>query len=125
MDNQFEETELLLRAVLPVSMYWKNGKLSSAAFKDKNGLSVNRVYDQKLETAINIMKNSLRGSIVSVLVKDCNDVSACVKYLPSKNNDYHCEIHQSETIKILNEMQAKHLANVAKVESAFIVTTSV
>lgn len=125
MDNQFEETELLLRAVLPATMYWNNGKLSSAAFKDKNGLSVNRVYDQKLETAITTMKSSLQGSIVSVLVKDCNDVSACVKYLPSKNNAYHCEIHQSKTIKMLNETQAKHLANVAKVESAFIVTANI
>lgn len=125
MDNKFEETEMLLRAVLPATMYWKNGKLSSAAFKDKNGLSVNRVYDQNLETAITTMKSRFCGSIVSVLVKDCNDVSACVKYLPSKNNAYHCEIHQSEVIKILNETQAKHLANVAKVESAFIATASV
>ena len=124
MDNKFEETELLLRAVRPSSMYWKDGKLSSAAFKDKYGLSVTRVYDQELKTAITTMKNNLQGSIVSVFVKDCHDVSACVKYLPSKTNIYHCEIHQSETIVILDETQAKHLASVAKMQSEYTITSN-
>lgn len=115
MDNNFEETELLLRAVRPGDMYWKDGHLSSAAFKDKYGLSVNRVYDQKIEEALSVMIKKFSGSIVSVSVSDCNTVFACVKYLPSKDNLYHCEIHQSETIKILNEYQAKHLANVAQI----------
>ena len=125
MDNKFKETELLLRAVRPSTMYWKNGRLSSAAFKDKNGLSVTRLYDQELEVAITTMKSNLQGSIVSVYVKDCNDISASVKYLPSKSNPYHCEIHQSDTIKVLSEVQAKHLATVAKIQSVCVATPSV
>ena len=116
MNNQFEDTELLLRAVLPLGMYWENGSLSSAAFKDKKGLSVDRVYDRNLEIAVTKIKTTLRGSIVSVSVGDCRDVSACVKYLPSPNNPYHCEIHHSKKEKLLDEIQAKHLASVAQIQ---------
>ncbi|MBR6788250.1 MAG: hypothetical protein IKM44_00370 [Clostridia bacterium] len=115
-NNQFKDTELLLRAVLPSEIYWENGSLSSAAFKDRKGLSVDRVNDRNLEIAVEKIKTTLRGSIVSVFVRDCHDVSACVKYLPSQNNPYHCEIHHSEKVKLLDEIQAKHLASVAQIQ---------
>ncbi len=46
MTDQFEANEKLFRAVYPpniIPMFWKeNGEISSAAFKDKKGLSVER-----------------------------------------------------------------------------------
>ena len=46
MTEQFDKFERLYRAVYPTNimpMFWKeNGELSSAVFKDKNGLSVER-----------------------------------------------------------------------------------
>ena len=116
MNNQFKDTELLLRAVLPSEIYWENGSLSSAAFKDRRGLSVDRVYDRNLQEAVVKMKTTLRGSIVSVFVGDCRNVSACVKYLPSQSNRYHCEIHHNKKVKLLDEVQAKYLATVAQVQ---------
>lgn len=113
MDNNFDSRELLLRAVLPISLYWKDGRLSSAAFKDKNGLSVSRTYERNLNIAVESMRSFFTGDIISVSVENCNSVNACVKYLPSQTNKYHCEIHRSDTVRLLSDFQAKHLASVA------------
>lgn len=116
MPFEFEEMELLLRAVWPANQrpdFWRNGKLSSAAFKDKRGLSVNRVYDQSLQEAVNFIRKTLAGVIVSLTVKDCNTVQAYVKYCPSSDNKYHSEIHGSKTEIMLSDNQALSLARKA------------
>lgn len=117
MDDNFEEAEKLYRAVLPVSTFWKqNGSLSSAAFKDKNGLSVDRQWDRSDEEAVNFLKErNFRGEIVYVLVQNCNEVQAVVRYLPSRGNKYHSEIHKDLQQKELSNSQAKHLARTAKI----------
>lgn len=123
MDNVFEDSEQLLRAVLPSAMFWKDNRLSSAAFKDANGLSVDRVYKRKLESAVKKMTQSFIGSIVSVRVSDCREVQACVKYLPTKNK-YHSEIHRDERMRLLSSFQAKHLARVAVIEFSYTISTT-
>lgn len=123
MDNVFEDNEQLLRAVLPSAMFWKDNRLSSAAFKDPKGLSVDRVYKRKMESAVKKMTQSFIGSIISVKVSDCRDVQACVKYLPSKNK-YHSEIHRDESIPLLTSFQAKHLARVAVIEFSYAISTT-
>lgn len=103
MDNNFDKDELLLRAVLPNGMYWKNGKLSSAAFKTKKGLSVSRVYDRPLEDAVHTMTQEFKGSIVSFRVEECTKVKAYVQYAPSKKNIYHCNVLQSPSEVVLSD----------------------
>ncbi|MCR5322424.1 MAG: hypothetical protein K6E85_04015 [Lachnospiraceae bacterium] len=60
MTEQFDTYERLYRAVYPpniMPMFWKeNGQLSSAAFKDKNGLSVERDGGRDEKTVIDIMR---------------------------------------------------------------------
>lgn len=120
MDNSFEDTERLYRAVYPPShseMYWKkDGSLSSSAFADRNGLSVERSYHRKSEEIVEKMKESFSGCIISLSVRDCRDVDAVVKYLPSKNSAYHSEIHRSDTVVLLSKSQRVHLAAVASKE---------
>lgn len=121
MDKNFSEQEKLYRAVYPATykeMFWKkNGKVSSAAFKDKKGLSVERGYGRSDEAVIADMRNFFCGSnIVSVTVKECRDVSAVVKYLPTERSRYHSEIHSSDQKKLLTESQAKYLANKAVIK---------
>lgn len=113
MDCIFSEKELLLRAVLPPDRrpdFWKDGRLSSAALKDKHGLSVERTYDRSLEDSINYMLLHLHGFVASVGVSDCKDVSAYIVYMPSSTNKYHSEIHGSSTDIVLSDIQAKKLA---------------
>lgn len=119
MPFEFDELELLPRAVRPANQrpdFWRNGKLSSAAFKDKRGLSVVRTYDRPLQESVNFMRKNFVGVIVSVTVEDCNTVQAYVKYCPSSANEYHSEIHGSKTEIMLSDAQALSLARKAKLE---------
>lgn len=118
MDSTFNDDERLYRAVLPKDMYWKSdGTLSSAAFYDPYGLSVERGYNRKTEDVIKTMKNrKFRGSLVSVKVATCKDVEAVVKYKPSPNSEYHSEIHGSEEKALLSNKQRKKIADGARVE---------
>ena len=108
MDSTFEGAERLYRAVYPPShpgMYWKkDGRISPSAFADPKGLSVERAFYRKSEEIVEKMK------------KDCRDVDAVVKYLPSRDNEYHSEIHSSNTVVLLNKSQRFHLAEVANKE---------
>lgn len=119
MDNNFSQNEFLLRAVYPENIkpfYWKNGRLSSAALKDKKGLSVDRTYSRDLLTsAIEMRKRNLKGYIFSFSVKSCLKVNTYLFYNPSKENIYHSEIHSSKTRVDLTDHQAYILSREAKV----------
>ena len=62
------------------------------------------------------MKKVFSGCIVSLSVQECREVDAVVKYLPSRDNEYHSEIHSSDTVVLLNKSQRFHLAEVANKE---------
>ena len=99
MDETFSEQESLLRAVYPATRrpdFWNNGRLSSAALKDKRGLSVERTYDRTVKDATLSMSQRFQGLIVSITVPACNAVQAYIKYCPSQNSPYHSEIHGSQ-----------------------------
>jgi hypothetical protein len=119
MDATFNEQELLLRAVWPADRrpdFWRNGRLSSAALKDKRGLSVNRTHNLPLSDAVLLMSQRFNGLIVSISVAACNSVDAYVKYCPSEGNIYHSEIHGSTTEVVLSDEQALVLARLARIE---------
>ena len=120
MDNVFEDAERLYRAVYPPShpgMFWKkDGRISPSAFADPRGLSVERGFYRSSEEIVEKMKKTFSGCIVSWSVRDCRDVDAVVKYLPSKDNEYHSEVHSSDTVVLLNKSQRFHLAQVANEE---------
>lgn len=120
MNQDFASDEKLYRAVYPksvASMFWKNdGTISSAAFADKKGLSVDRGNYRKDEEVVADIRKRLVGSIVSVTVGQCMDVDAEVLYLPSKNNPYHSEIHGDNETVLLSKHQRRYLAINAKLE---------
>ncbi|MDO4720211.1 MAG: hypothetical protein Q4A78_06075 [Peptostreptococcaceae bacterium] len=120
MDNIFRKEEKLYRAVYPPShpgLFWKkDGSLSSAAFADPKGLSVERGYDRSEETVIQKMRESFIGCIVSLKVKNCIEADALVKYLPTKNNEYHSEIHGGPEEKLLSRKQRMSLVKSAVIE---------
>lgn len=114
MDNSFKNNEKLYRAVYPpeiADIFWKtDGSVSSAAFADPKGLSVDRGDFRTDEEVIDSMRSRFSGHIISLYVKNCTDVQASVLYLPSKSNPYHSEIHGSQTSAPLSKSQRRHLA---------------
>jgi len=77
MEEQFDTSERLYRAVYPpniMPMFWKeNGELSSAVFKDKNGLSVERDGGRDENVVIENMSSYFYGYIISVYYRDCDN----------------------------------------------------
>lgn len=118
MESNYEDDEKLYRAVRPAPVYWKDdGTLSSAAFKDKNGLSTDRERGRKKSDCISFMQSrKFEGSIVSVCAKMCKEVNAFLNYLPQDDNPYHTQIQNTETALVLTPRQAKLLAHNATME---------
>lgn len=119
MDAAFDESEFLVRAVYPENQrpdFWRRGRLSSAALKDKRGLSVTRTYDRTLKDTVAWMRLHFKGAMVAVTVQDCNTVQAYVKFCPSRTNEYHSEIHGSREEIELSDAQALYLARQATLE---------
>jgi len=115
MDNHFDGSEALYRAVIPSSSYIKeDGSISSGAFKDKKGLSVDRGNYRSDREVVDAMKHRLGGRIAKFSAQDCYDVEAVPKYLPEENDEYHSEIHKSDTEIRLSNKQAKYLSKIAK-----------
>ena len=100
MDNTFPNCEKLYRAVFPESymqMFWrKDGTVSSAAFTDKQGLSVERGDFREDENVIEEMRKFFHGCIISLTVEQCRD--------------------GSEEVPLLSKSQRKKLAERAKIE---------
>ena len=119
MTEQFEVNEKLFRAVYPPEirpLFWKeNGEVSSAVFKDKKGLSVERAGNRDELTIVDSMRRFFYGVIISVRTQDCWVCRAVLKYLPTKRSLYHSEIHGSEDRVLLSQSQCKYLARIAKV----------
>ena len=119
MDDVFNHDEKLYRAIYPpeiMDMFWrKDGTVSSAAFADANGLSVDRGFYRPDSEVVHLMKQRFTGSIIKLYVKNCIDIGAVVRYAPSPNNKYHSEIHGSETNMLLSKQQRHYLSIKAKI----------
>ncbi len=117
MDNTFRNTEKLYRAIYPpevADIFWKrDGSISSAAFADPKGLSVDRGYSRSEEEVLSDIQSRFRGHIVSLYVKNCVDTGAVVRNTPSGSNPYHSEIHGSDTCPLLSKAQRRFLAGKA------------
>ena len=118
MDKTLKTDEKLYRAVYPPEvrdMYWKNnGEVSSAAFYDTRGCSVDRGNYRTDDEVVRDMQRRFSGRIVAVTVGICVEVGAKVVYKPSENI-FHSEIHGSDSKIVLNKSQRKCIARNAKV----------
>lgn len=119
MDKIFPDNESLFRAVYPPEinkMFWKdNTHISSAAFLDKKGLSVERGNFRNEIDVVDDMKKSFIGRIVSFAVKLCREINAEVLYKPTKRSIYHSEIHGRKDRIVLSPAQRRVLAQRCKI----------
>ena len=119
MNDTFSMDEKLYRAVWPPEIYelfWRrDGSVSSAAFADPKGLSVDRGDYRSDADVISDMNKRFTGRIIRSYVKNCMDTGCLVRYLPSKKNPFHCEIHGSEKTVLLSKQQRFNLSKKAVV----------
>ena len=119
MNNIFKENELLYRAVYPPeynSVFWKDeNHVSSAAFLDKRGLSVERGYFRSDAEVLQDMRKRFVGKIISLTVSLCISANAKIIYKPTKRSIFHSEIHGSETQIVLSPRQRRFLSQHCRV----------
>lgn len=115
MDNCFEESEKLYRAVIPSGIFIKeDGTITSAAFKSSNGCSVDRGNYRTDDQAVQFLKNCGRvGAVYSVLTKDCNDKEIYINYEPEEDNPFHTGLYKNVELNPMTQGQCKHLSKVA------------
>ena len=117
MDNTFNDNEKLYRAVYPpeiAKMFWKlDGSLSSAAFADPKGLSVDRGNYRSDKDVFIDMRTRFSGYIFYLYAFHCYETKALIKYLPSRHNPYHSKIHGSAARPLLSKSQRRYLAEKA------------
>jgi len=114
---EFENDERLYRAVLPGSIFWRHdGTLTSAALKDRKGLSTDRQMRRPHEDCIEFMRKRLRGSIVSVSCENCEEAKAIVQYDKKDDNVFHTLILPDADKLQLTNGQAKRLAVWARID---------
>lgn len=109
--------EYLYRGIVAIHWDYTKNRPSSAVFKCPDGVSVNRdVKIHDITFCVNaLLKTSSFKAICRVKNQDVIDVEAISKYLPVDGNDYHCEIHDSETKIRLTDSKQKKLRDRAEV----------
>ena len=109
MNNNFPSDEYLYRAINPANGFWKpDGSLSSAALKDRDGLSVDRGNFRQDDEVADDMKKRLKGSIVKFSVENCREENARVQYDPMDEDVYHSLVLGTEK-NVLSKGQARRL----------------
>lgn len=110
------DKEILYRRIHPDSIFWDNehDRPSSAAYKAKNGLSVDRLGDREENEVISsfIKKFGSDGvkSVVKVSVGICKKIDLYPVYKPSLHNEYHAEIYDSKNKVVISQSKARKLA---------------
>jgi hypothetical protein len=124
----YVDIEYLYRAIKrsqpSVVKKYPNGRvrISSALFKDAQGVSVSKMMNRLEEEVISHLRKKLsndKGStrmkaVVKLTEDDVKEVNAIVVDKPSDDDKYHAQIHKSDCEIELDEIQAKQLANRCK-----------
>jgi len=91
------ENEYLYRGVIELNWDFERQRVTSAAFKDSQGVSVDRQHTRSYRQCIDFLNRSTTFfAICKVQTKDVLELNALVKYLPIEGNPYHSEIHDSK-----------------------------
>lgn len=96
----------------------EDNTVSSAAFKDSGGVSVDRDGGRNEQECIDALINAL-PQIEGVCKLTCGDVEDCKAlpvYLPVPNNEYHSEIHDSAgQVQIKSKAKSRKLAGKSQI----------
>lgn len=108
LDSIIGQEEYLYRGL---STYWikTDGSISSGAFKDPKGVSVDRSGGRDEDDCV--INLSRFAGVCRIKNNDVyNKCDAVSVHCPSISNKYHSEIHKSETEIHLSKSQSKKLA---------------
>ena len=116
LSPEIADDEFLYRGISNHQWDFQNNRITSAAFKDSLGVSVDRSGNRNNEACISrLLQTKPFYAIGRLLVSYVREKSLLVKYLPTEYNEYHSEIHHSLTRVELTTGQARALSQSATV----------
>lgn len=68
------------------------------------------VFPPEYSEVVSDMQKRFIGRVVRLYVKNCVEIGAVTRYMPTKTNPYHSEIHGSQDTVLLSKSQRRHLA---------------
>ena len=113
MDETFTSDEKLYRGLHAIWIE-EDDSVSSAAFKDSGGVSVDRDGGRKEQNCIERRVGALPNitGIGRLTCEEVEDCGAFPKYLPVEGNEFHSEIHDSaEQVQIKSRSKSRKLAS--------------
>lgn len=118
MLNDFiDDAEFLYKRIPSNPNNWKDGRITSAVFKDSRGLSVDRQHTREDENVVKFLKESFSNivAIAKVKAEVCREVATYPVYKPVEGNIFHSEIHDSVDKVVISGAKAKKLSTLASV----------
>lgn len=96
LNNDIAESEFLYRGIIEKNWDYENNRISSAAFKDSQGVSVDRDNFRDERECVDFL-NKKKDFFAVCKIQNCKviELNAMTKYLPIDSNIFHSEIHDS------------------------------
>lgn len=117
MDEHFASNENLYRGLHPLWIEDDN-TVSSAAFKDSGGVSVDRDGGRNHRECVDRLLEALPrlAGVCKLTVCDVEACDAIAVYRPMSDNEYHSEIHDSVgQVQIKSKSKAKKLSDKSQI----------
>lgn len=105
------DNEFLYRGIDSIHWDSEKGHISSAAFKNKNGVSVDRDGGRTEQECVRQLISKRAFAVIGkLLAGNVRLLPAAVVYNPTPDNKYHSEIHSSNEKVELTDRQARSLS---------------
>lgn len=119
-----EPKEVLYRKIHSKQFNENSKEISSAAFKDKKGCSVNKLAGRNENDIISYYKTKWETpykmkAIVKITVQECLDIPTYPVNKPTCNNRFHAEIHDSACQIEISQIKARLLAKKVKIVETY------
>lgn len=112
-NSQILDSEYLYRVVLFGKFFWKQrySTPSSVIYSDEKGVSVQRDGDREETSVIHFfISKKFNGYLAKLNAGKCREIGAYPIPKPSKNSDYHSEIHNSPSVIPISDDKREELA---------------
>lgn len=120
LNETFDNQEKLFRAIkLHLTEWWdvEQNRPTSAAFKDRLGVSVDREGGRTIDDCNIFLLNRFGAlkAIVHITYEKCISLGAHPKYAPEQDNEFHCLITTPEGTVPVTQAAAKKLSRSVEV----------
>jgi len=115
-ESEIQDSEILYRAIHPSFWNYEEDRPTSALFKDRKGVSVDRDGDRSEDDAVNFLLNSRQNFGAGKLnAGQTRNIGTYLKPDKTPENDFHALILESESKVQLSNSKAKKLSRVVTI----------